>query len=227
MMNVTVYDIDGKKLEELTLPAVFSDVKVSVPLLHEVVTAYLANQRVGTACAKTRAEVAGGGAKPWRQKGTGRARAGSIRSPLWRKGGVVFGPRPKSYRQNLPKRKTRKALLMALYSKIVNNEIIVNKDFSLPEPKTKKIKQILDNLTNEIVLRTNKNGNSPQHPDSIHRDGKILLVVKSIEKNLKLAARNLKYVSLTPVNSLNAYDVLNAKIIIFTQEAFNELNLKK
>lgn len=199
-MNIPVYDIKGKKLEELTIPEKLSGIKVSVPLLHEVVTAYLANQREGTACTKTKAEVSGGGAKPWRQKGTGRARVGSIRSPLWRKGGVVFGPKPRSYRQDLPKKKIRQALLMAIYSRIADNEIIITKDFAVPDFKTKKVKQILDKLK---------------------VNGKTLLVVKGINKNLKLAVRNLGYVNLRPVDSLHTYDVLNANKIIFTQEAFN------
>lgn len=203
-MNIPVYNIEGNKLEEIAPPAEFSNIKISVPLLHEVVTAYLANQRKGTACTKTRGEISGGGIKPWRQKGTGRARAGSIRSPLSRKGGVVFGPKPRSYRQDLPKKKLRKALIMALSSKIINNEIIITNDFLLPEHKTKKVKQIFDKL---------------------NIDGKILLVVKSIDRNLKLATRNLGYVNLISVNSLNTYDVLNADRVIFTQDAFNELKI--
>ncbi|MBU0951427.1 MAG: 50S ribosomal protein L4 [Elusimicrobia bacterium] len=205
-MNVTLYNSTGEKLEEKAVASGLSDVKISSVLLHEVVIAYLANQRKGNACAKTKAEVSGGGAKPWNQKHTGRARAGSNRSPLFRKGGVVFGPKPRSYRQYLPKKKLQAALGMAVKSKIEGNELILLKDLKIEDCKTKKLQQILHKLN---VKKEN-----------------VLLVVKEAEKNLRLASRNIENLELIPVNFLNAYKVLWARKVIFVEDAFNQFTNK-
>ncbi|MDI6641741.1 MAG: 50S ribosomal protein L4 [Elusimicrobiota bacterium] len=201
-MNIPIYQTDGNKIAEISLPEELNKIEVSGPLLHEVVTAYLANKRQGTASTKTRGEVSGGGAKPWRQKHTGRARVGSIRSPLWRKGGVVFGPKPRSYRINLPKKKRRAATKMALKAKISENKLLILKELKLDTPKTKTIVEIL----NKLSLDTRP----------------ILIVVEKIYKNLKLSTRNLRYVKLVPVTSLNSYDILHSDKVIFTENAMNQ-----
>ena len=234
------YSIIGEPVGEFEIPDKILNQEVSVPLLHEVVIAYLANQRKGTACVKTRSEVSGGGRKPWSQKHTGRARAGSTRSPLWRKGGVVFGPKPRSYRINLPRQKLRKSLLMAIHTKLANNQLIVLKDDGLrfgteERLKTKKVKLILDKFGSVLISETSDkqkqvdssgmidNSNNKQVADDgiINKKHfrKVLLVPKTVDENLKLAVRNLSYVRLVPVGSINTYDILNSNIIITTEEA--------
>ncbi|OGS20462.1 MAG: 50S ribosomal protein L4 [Elusimicrobia bacterium RIFOXYA2_FULL_39_19] len=201
-MNIPVYNINGEKIEEKALSGKLTEVKISRALLHEVVIAYLANQRQGTACAKTRGEVSGGGAKPWKQKHTGRARAGSNRSPLFRKGGVVFGPRPRSYRQDLPKKKLRIALDMAIRSKIEDNSLFLVRDLKINDNKTKRVQQIINKLK---LAETN-----------------VLFVIKEVDNNFKLAIRNIPKAELLMNNSLNAYSVLRAKTIIFSENAFEK-----
>lgn len=200
-MIVPIYNLNGEKIEEKTLPAGFSEIKISKGLIHEVVIAYLANQRKGNACAKTKAEVSGGGAKPWNQKGTGRARQGSTRSPLFRGGGVVFGPKPRSYRQDLPKNKLISALKMSVKSKIEANELFLIRDFKIEDRKTKRIQQILDRFKIE--------------------DRNTLLVIKDDDKNIKSASKNISCLETIQVDYLNAYMILWAKKIIFTEAAFN------
>jgi len=203
MDKLDVLNIQGQKINEVDINEELKNIKVSVPLLHEVVKAYLSNQRKGTSSTKTRAEVRGGGKKPWRQKGTGRARAGSIRSPLWRHGGVIFGPKPRNYRINIPKKKKRLSLKMAIKSKIDTNNVIIVDNFKIEEPKTKNIIQILKQLN----LDNNK---------------KILFITETLDKNLKLSSRNLKYFNILHINSLNTYDILNSDKIIFTLNAYNK-----
>ena len=203
MDKLDVLNIQGQKINEVDINEELKNIKVSVPLLHEVVKAYLSNQRKGTSSTKTRAEVRGGGKKPWRQKGTGRARAGSIRSPLWRHGGVIFGPKPRNYRINIPKKKKRLSLKMAIKSKIDTNNVIIVDNFKIEETKTKNIIQILKQLN----LDNNK---------------KILFITETLDKNLKLSSRNLKYFNILHINSLNTYDILNSDKIIFTLNAYNK-----
>src|SRR3989339_630839 len=203
-MTIPVYNVNGEKIEEKALMAGIAEQKISKTLLHEVVIAYLANRRKGLACAKTKAEVSGGGAKPWNQKGTGRARAGSTRSPLFRGGGVVFGPRPRSYRQYLPKKKYIAALSMAVKSKIEEEGLFLVRGLKLEDHKTKKIQQVLDKFK--------VNGE------------KALLVISAGERNIKLAARNINNLELVHVEFLNAYNVLWAKKVIFMEGAFEKLN---
>lgn len=203
-MELQIYNTDGEKLGQTAVLDKISSAEISIPLLHEVVSAYLANQRSGTASTKTRAEVRGGGAKPWNQKHTGRARQGSIRSPLWRKGGITFGPKPKSWRQEVPKKKIRKAFCMALKSKTDSNDCIILKELKLENCKTSKIQNVLNKLKLE--------------------DKKVLLIVKNIDKNLNLSTRNIPNLRVFVISSVNTYEILNSDKIIFTEEAFNELN---
>lgn len=198
-MKVNLYDSKGEEKGKITLPTIFSQ-KINILLLHEVVSAYLANQRKGCASTKTRGEVSGGGRKPWRQKGTGRARAGSIRSPLWCHGGVVFGPKPRDYHINLPKKKLRKALAQALAAKADLVKVIENLEFK--EAKTKDMVKILK-----------KAGLA---------NGKVLLIVEKIDKNLWRISKNIPYLHLVERRNLNTYDVLDCKNLFFTVEALKK-----
>lgn len=179
-------------------PQVF-DGQINEALIHQAVVIYLNNQRKGLASTKTRGEVKGGGRKPWRQKGVGRARVGSIRSPLWRKGGVVFGPHPRQYYKDFPKRMRILALKSALNAKLRDKEIMILEDIKMDTHKTKEFFQILKNL--KLVGE------------------KIRLVVEKIDRNLKLASRNVEKVSVEPMATLTTYTSLDCKKLVFTRSA--------
>lgn len=172
-------------------------------LIWEAVRAYQANRRSGLACTRTRGEVSGGGRKPWRQKHTGRARVGSIRSPLWRGGGTVFGPRPRDYGVKLPKRKRRGALVSALSEMAREKRIRVVEDLRLTRPKTKELHGLLKGFGL-----------------SGHR---VLMLVHKLDENLRLSARNLPKVSVMPAQSLNAYEALRHEYLLFTREGLTSL----
>ncbi|AIS53190.1 50S ribosomal protein L4 [Thermoanaerobacter kivui] len=197
MPKVAVYNIKGEKVGEIELKDSVFGVPVNVPVMHEAVLNYLANQRQGTHSTKTRGEVRGGGRKPWRQKGTGRARQGSIRAPQWIKGGVVFGPKPRDYSYKLPKKVKRLALKSALSSKVRDNEIIVLDEFKLEQPKTKKVVEVLKNFNVDNAL----------------------IVIPEGEKNIELSARNIPGVKTLYANSLNTYDILKYDKFIITKDA--------
>ncbi|AEE90399.1 MAG: 50S ribosomal protein L4 [Tepidanaerobacter acetatoxydans] len=198
MPKVTLFNIAGEQIGEIELSDDVFGVEVRPDIMHRAVVNYLANQRQGTANTLTRAEVAGGGRKPWRQKGTGRARHGSIRSPLWRKGGVIFGPKPRSFKSTMPKKLKRLALKSALSAKVVENELIVIDSLSMEAPKTKEMVSILKNL---------------------NADKKSLIVIAAKDENVEKSARNLPSVKTTYVNTLNTYDILNHDNLIMTKEA--------
>ena len=201
-METTIYNIQGKEVGKMDLPTLF-ETKVSQSLLHEVVTGYLANQRSGTHSTKTRAEVSGGGAKPYKQKGTGNARRGSNRSPLTRKGGIIFGPRPHGYRHDISQSKRTIALWMALSAKTKEGSITVVDDLAIEEPKPKKIIEILKNLKAE--------------------NGNVLFVADKINPKLKTASSNVQGLLLEQAASLNTYQVLWAKKIVITSAAIEKL----
>ncbi|MCB4792627.1 MAG: 50S ribosomal protein L4 [Elusimicrobia bacterium] len=204
-METAVFDIEGKETKKVELPNIF-ETKMSSNLLHEVVKGYLANQRAGTHSTKTRGEVSGGGTKPWRQKGTGRARSGSIRSPLWRKGGIIFGPKPHSYYQNLSQKKRRLALGIAFAEKLKGNNLVVLNSISVAEPKTKKVFKILADLK-----LTGK---------------KILLVVDKVDPKLKTAGRNIEDLVIEEYRNLNAYQVLWADKMVIVESALENIKEK-
>ena len=182
MPTVDIYNVDGKVVGSMDLNESVFGAEVRPDVMHEVVVNYLANQRQGTQSTKTRTEVRGGGIKPWRQKGTGRARQGSIRAPQWVGGGVALGPKPRDYRYTLNKKVRRLALKSALSSKVQDNEIIVLDALSCDEIKTKQITNLLKNLNvNE----------------------KALIVLPENDKNIVLSARNIKGVDTTYVGSIN------------------------
>lgn len=201
-MEVNILNSEGLVTgkEELSF---IKEEKVNPHLLHEVVRAYLANQRKGTHSSKTRSMVAGSMRKPWKQKHTGRARAGTATSPLWKGGGIIFGPHPRSYRIDLPKKKIKKALSQVLAEKARKGELIVSEKPDLQTPKTKKIVEWMEKLS------------LPENS---------LLVVEQMEKNLTLSARNLPDFSLMDWRSIHPYHLLKAEKIIFTPEAAKQLN---
>ena len=198
MPVVSVYDKEGEQAGEIELNEELFGAEINEDVLFEVSQALLAAQRRGTANTKTRAEVRGGGRKPWRQKGTGRARHGTIRSPIWTGGGVVFGPKPRSYRQSIPKKKRRAAMRSALSSKVNNGELIVLNEISLSQPKTKEISRILDNL---------------------NAKGKVLLVTADQDRNVYLSGRNLERINTTLAGKLNVLDIQDCDQLNMTKDA--------
>ena len=202
MPKVAVYNIEGATVGELELNKDIFDVEINEALLHQAVRMQLANKRQGTQSALTRAEVRGGGAKPWRQKGTGRARHGSIRSPIWIKGGVVFAPKPRDYSFKMPKKMRRQALKSALTSKVKNDEILVLDSLELAQPKTKEMVKVLKNLG---------------------VNGKALVVLPEKDEVVARASGNIQGIKLASVNTLNVYDILNYDKFIITQEAVQKV----
>lgn len=202
-MKINVQNTNGESVEEMEVPfTLVEEGDKGLQAVHDAVVAYTASQRSGTACAKTRSEVAGTGKKPWRQKGTGRARAGSFQSPIWRGGGVVFGPRPRDFRKDVNKKTRKLALQKALTERIKSGEVSVVDQISLDQPKTKDFVRILDNLK---------------------VDGTALLVTAKPDSNLQLSTRNISYVGVTTSESLNTYDTLKYDRIIITRDALNGL----
>lgn len=202
MPKLGIHNINGEKVGELELLKEIFDAEIKEYAVHQVVVAQLANKRQGTQSAKTRAEVSGGGKKPWRQKGTGRARQGSIRSPQWIHGGVVFAPKPRDYRMSIPKTLRRVAMKSVLTSKVRENEMIVLNEISFEAPKTKELIKVLGNLK---------------------VDSKSLIITENVNKNVYRSSTNLENVKVIPVNNINVYDLLNYTKLIITQGAVKKL----
>jgi len=202
MPKVNVYNMLGELVEEMELSDAVFGVEVNEHVVYEVVKNQLANKRQGTQSAKTRAEVRGGGRKPWRQKGTGRARQGSIRSPQWKGGGVVFAPKPRDYSYSVPKKVRRLAMKSALTDKLQNNEIIVVDGMNFDAPKTKEMVNMLSNLK---------------------ADKKALIVMDEKNTNVIRSAGNIPNVATTLVNTLNVYDILKYNSFIITKEAVKKV----
>ena len=198
MANVSVYNMEGKEVGTIELKDSVFGVEVNEHLVHMAVVQQLANKRQGTQKAKTRAEVSGGGRKPWRQKGTGHARQGSIRAPQWKGGGVVFAPVPRDYSFKLNKKEKRAALKSVLTDKVQNGNLVVVDEFKFDEIKTKNFVAMLNNL----------NVNT-----------KALVVVGENDTNAALSARNIPTVKTSLTNTINVYDVVNAKTLVLTQDA--------
>ncbi|MBU1229278.1 MAG: 50S ribosomal protein L4 [Proteobacteria bacterium] len=197
MATVTVFDQNKKEVGSLDLSADVYEVDVRPEIMHLVVRAQLAAKRVGTHSTKTRAFVSGGGKKPWKQKGTGHARAGSNRSPLWRGGAIVFGPSPRSYEFKVNRKVRRLALKMALSSRLAGDDLMVLRGIELPEIKTKHFAEFAKGLGLE----------------------KALIVFTEVDNNLLLSARNLPGIKLLPADKLNAYDVLLYPKLIMLESA--------
>jgi len=201
MSKIKVLNQSGKGISEISAPKEIFTYPVKEHLLYEAVVNYRANQRQGSASTKTRSDVRGGGRKPWRQKGTGRARAGSIRSPIWRKGGITFGPKPRSYYYSLPKKAKKNALKSAFSMKFAEKQILILKALDFKEPKTKEGKKLLEILKLDSALIVDQHEN----------------------KNLFLSLRNIPKIKAVDYNQVNVYDVLNYKWLVFTQNAFESL----
>ena len=198
MPKAPLYNREGDKIGETDLNESVFGAEVREALLHQVVVMQLANQRRGTASTKTISEISGGGRKPWRQKGTGRARQGSTRSPLWPGGGITFGPKPRDYSFRIPRSARPVAMRSALSAKAGDDEIAVVEELRVEEPKTKAMFSVLDKIT----------GGS-----------KVLLVVKDADENVKKSVRNIPWVQLIESKRLNVYDVLNNERVLFTKDA--------
>ncbi|MFW0968238.1 MAG: 50S ribosomal protein L4 [Thermacetogeniaceae bacterium] len=198
MPKAALYNTEGIKVGDVDLKDDVFGVPLNESLLHQAVVRHLANKRAGTAATKTRGLVRGGGRKPWRQKGIGRARVGSIRSPLWRGGGIVFGPEPCSYQQAMPRKMRRLALKSALSARAEEGNLIVIEELQLPEPKTKEAVKLLE---------------------SLNVTGTALLVAHEEQPEFMRAVRNIPGISYQKVDSLNVYDVLAVDKVIMTKLA--------
>ena len=201
MPKVDVYDIKGKKVSDIELADSVFGIEPNENIVHAVLVNYLANQRQGTQSTKTRAEVRGGGRKPWRQKGTGRARQGSIRAPQWMKGGIALGPKPRSYKYAIPKKMRKLALKSVLTSKVEEKELIVVDKLELKEIKTKEMVKVLNNLNTK----------------------KALIVLSEKNLNVQASARNIENVKTTLVNTINVFDLLKYDNLVVTEDAIKKL----
>lgn len=201
MPTVGLFNKEGNKIEDIQLNETIFSAEVNADAMHQVVVALLANKRQGTQSAKTRAEVRGGGIKPWRQKGTGRARQGSIRAPQWIKGGVVFAPKPRDYRMSIPKSMRRVAMLSALTSKVQNDEMVVLDSLTLEVPKTKEVVKMLNAFNAK----------------------KTLIITAEANETLYKSARNIEGVAVLPVNNINVYDLLKYPKVIMTKDAVSKI----
>ncbi|WP_066889839.1 50S ribosomal protein L4 [Clostridium nigeriense] len=201
MPTVGLFNQEGKQVGDIQLNDNVFGVEVNTDAMHQVVVALLANKRQGTQSAKTRAEVRGGGIKPWRQKGTGRARQGSIRAPQWIKGGIVFAPKPRDYRVSVPKSMRRVAMKSALTSKVQDNQMVVLEALSLEAPKTKQMVEVLKAFDAK----------------------KTLIVTGESNEVLYKSARNIADVQIMPVNNINVYDLLKFEKLIITKDAVSKI----
>ena len=201
MLKVDVLDMKGKKVKDIELNENVFGVDVNDIVVHTAFVNYLANQRQGTGSTKTRAEVRGGGRKPWRQKGTGRARQGSIRAPQWMKGGIALGPKPRSYKYAIPKKMRKLALKSVLTSKVEEKELIVVDKLELKEIKTKEMVKVLNNLNTK----------------------KALIVLSEKNLNVQASARNIENVKTTLVNTINVFDLLKYDNLVVTEDAIKKL----
>ena len=202
MPKIDVYDINGKKVKELELNEAVFGIEPNEAVVHSVLVNFLANQRQGTQNTKTRSEVSGGGKKPWRQKGTGRARQGSIRAPQWIKGGIALGPKPRSYKYTVNKKERALAIRSVLSAKVLENELVVVDNMTLKEIKTKEMVKALNNLKVE---------------------GKALIMLPTKNENIQKSARNIEGVKTTLVETINVYDLLKYNKLVVTEDTVKKL----
>ena len=202
MPKVDVYDMQGKKVSDVELNANVFGIEPNEAVVHSVLVNYLANQRQGTQSTKTRAEVRGGGRKPWRQKGTGRARQGSIRAPQWIKGGIALGPKPRSYSYKVNKKEKQLAIKSLLSSKVLENELTVVEKLEMKEAKTKEMVKTLSNLKVE---------------------GKTLIIVADKNENVYLSSRNIEGVKAITLNMINVYDLLHYNKLVLPLDTVKKL----
>ena len=202
MPSIDVYNVEGKKVKSVDLNEEVFGIEPNEAVVHSVLVNFLANQRQGTQSTKTRAEVRGGGRKPWRQKGTGRARQGSIRAPQWIKGGIALGPKPRSYKYTVNKKEKRLAIKSLLSSKVLENELTVVDTFAFDTIKTKQMVNALNNLKVE---------------------GKSLILLAEKNENVQKSARNIEGVKTSLVNTINVYDLLKYKNLVITLDTVKKL----
>ena len=202
MPKVDVYDMKGKKVSDVELAESVFGIEPNEAIVHSVLVNYLANQRQGTQSTKTRAEVRGGGRKPWRQKGTGRARQGSIRAPQWVKGGIALGPKPRSYKYTVNKKERRLAIKSLLSSKVLEKELTVVDKLELAEIKTKTMVKALADLKVE---------------------GKTLIVLPENNKNVLMSARNIEGVKTITLNNINVFDLLKYNNLVLPLETVKKI----
>ena len=202
MPKVDVYNVEGKKVSDVELKEEIFGIEPNETVVHSVLVNYLANQRQGTQSTKTRSEVSGGGRKPWRQKGTGRARQGSIRAPQWIKGGIALGPKPRSYKYTVNKKERRLAIKSVLSSKVLENNLVVVDKIDFKEIKTKNMVKTLENLKVE---------------------GKTLIVLPEKNENVQKSARNIEGVKTSLTNTINVYDLLKYNKLILTVDSVKNL----
>jgi large subunit ribosomal protein L4 len=203
MPEIDIRDSNNNVVEKVALRDDVFNVTAKEGVIHEAVVNFLANQRQGTHATKTKGLVSGGGKKPWRQKHTGRARSGSIRSPLWRGGGIVFGPQPRDYSYNIPKKMKRLALMAAFQKKLSAGEIIVVNNFAIEKPRTKEMISILKNLG--------------------LNDKSVLIVLPEKNDTVELSARNIPGVGIVKVSDITTYDVVAFNVLLMTKEAVARL----
>ena len=202
MPKVSVYNIEGKKVSDVDLKEEIFGIEPNEAIIHSVLVNYLANQRQGTQNTKTRSEVSGGGRKPWRQKGTGRARQGSIRAPQWIKGGIALGPKPRSYKYRVNKKEKRLAIKSLLSSKVLENELTVVDKLELNEFKTKTMVTVLSDLKVE---------------------GKVLIVLPTNNKEVQYSSRNIEGVKTIVLNNINVFDLLKYNKLILPLETVKKI----
>ena len=202
MPKIDVYNMEGKKVSDVELNDNVFGIEPNEAIVHSVLVNYLANQRQGTQSTKTRSEVSGGGRKPWRQKGTGRARQGSIRAPQWIKGGIALGPKPRSYKYTVNKKERRLAIRSVLSSKVLENNLVVLDKAEMKEIKTQAMVKTLENL--KVT-------------------GKTLILLPEKNENVQKSARNIKNVKTTLVNTINVYDLLKYNNLVVTLDAVKKL----
>lgn len=202
MPKIDVYNIEGKKVSDIELADSVFGIEPNEKIVHSVLVNYMANQRQGTSNTKTRAEVSGGGRKPWKQKGTGRARQGSIRSPQWFKGGIALGPKPRDYGYRVNKKERRLAVRSVLSSKVLENNLVVVDSMNFDAIKTKNMVSALNNLKVE---------------------GKTLIVLPEKNENVQKSARNIEGVKTSLVNTINVYDLLKYNKLVLTVDAVKSL----
>ena len=202
MPKISVYNIEGKKVKDIELNESIFGIKPNEKIVHIALVNYMANQRQGTANTKTRAEVAGGGRKPWRQKGTGRARQGSIRAPHWVGGGIALGPKPRSYNYTVNKKERQLAIKSLLSSKVLEKELVVVEKLPLKEIKTKEMARVLNNLKVE---------------------GKAVILLAEKDEIVQKSARNIEGVKTLQVGTINVYDLLKHKNLVVTEDTVKKL----
>ena len=202
MPKVDVYSVDGKKIKSMELNEAVFGIEPNEAVVHSVLVNYLANQRQGTQSTKTRAEVRGGGRKPWRQKGTGRARQGSIRAPQWIKGGIALGPKPRSYKYRVNKKEKQLAIRSLLSSKVLDNTLVVVDKFDFKEIKTKQVVSAMKNLNVE---------------------GKTLIMIPEKNEIIQKSARNVEDVRTISVSTINVFDLLKYKNLVVTVDTVKKL----